>query len=136
MDGRLREYAASLLTSEEPVVLAGDYNVIPAPGDVYDPAGWAEDALFRLDTRRAFRKILNLGYTEAFRALHAETGRYSFWDYQRRAFESDRGLRIDHLLLSPQAADRLNACDIDMVPRGKSKASDHTPVWCELESAT
>ncbi|MDP7173561.1 MAG: exodeoxyribonuclease III [Alphaproteobacteria bacterium] len=133
---RLREYAASLLTSEEPVVLAGDYNVIPAPGDVYDPAGWAEDALFRLDTRRAFRKILNLGYTEAFRALHAETGRYSFWDYQRRAFESDRGLRIDHLLLSPQAADRLNACDIDMVPRGKSKASDHTPVWCELESAT
>ena len=133
---RLREYAASLLTPEEPVVLAGDYNVIPAPGDVYDPAGWAEDALFRLDTRRAFREILNLGYTEAFRALHAETGRYSFWDYQRRAFESDRGLRIDHLLLSPQAADRLNACDIDMVPRGKSKASDHTPVWCELERAT
>ncbi|MDP6954213.1 MAG: exodeoxyribonuclease III [Alphaproteobacteria bacterium] len=133
---RLRDHAESLLALEEPVVLGGDYNVIPAAGDVYDPQGWAEDALFRLETRQAFREILNLGYTEAFRALHAETGRYSFWDYQRRAFESDRGLRIDHLLLSPQAADRLSACDIDMVPRGKSKASDHTPVWCELEEAT
>jgi exodeoxyribonuclease III len=130
---RLRDRARDLLALEEPVVLGGDYNVIPQPGDVHDPQGWVTDALFRPETRRAFRKILNLGYTEAFRALHAETGRYSFWDYQRRAFESDRGLRIDHLLLSPQAADRLQACDIDMVPRGKSKASDHTPVWCELE---
>ena len=130
---RLRDRARTLLGDEEAVILGGDYNVIPAPGDVYDPQGWADDALFRLDTRRAFREIVNLGYTDAFRALHAETGRYSFWDYQRRAFEADRGLRIDHLLLSPQAADRLAACDIDLVPRGKSKPSDHTPVWCELE---
>ncbi len=132
---RLRTHAESLLSTEEPVVLGGDYNVIPAPGDVYDPEGWRDDALYRLDTRKRFRALINLGYTEAFRALHAETGRYSFWDYQRRAFESDRGLRIDHLLLSPQAADRLSACDIDTVPRGKEKASDHTPVWCELSAA-
>ena len=116
-------------------MLGGDYNVIPAPGDVYDPKAWRDDALYRLETRKRFRALLNLGYTEAFRALHAETGRYSFWDYQRRAFEADRGLRIDHLLLSPQAADRLSACDIDTVPRGKEKASDHTPVWCELSAA-
>ena len=129
---RLRHHAADLLQSEEAVVLGGDYNVIPAAADVHDPAAWASDALFRLDTRKRFRAILALGYTEAFRALHAEAGRYSFWDYQRRAFESDHGIRIDHLLLSPQAADRLAACDIDPVPRGKTKASDHTPVWCAL----
>ena len=129
---RLRDHAADLLAHEEPLVLGGDYNVIPAPEDVHDPAAWADNALFRLDTRKRFRAILALGLTEAFRALHAEAGRYSFWDYQRRAFESDHGIRIDHLLLSPQAADRLEACDIDPVPRGKTKASDHTPVWCEL----
>ncbi len=129
---RLTRHAEKLLTEEEPVVLGGDYNVIPAPQDVYDPAAWADDALFRLETRRRFRMLLNLGYTEAFRALHRESGRYSFWDYQGRAFEADHGLRIDHLLLSPQAADRLEACDIDIAPRGKTKASDHTPVWCEL----
>ena len=129
---RLRSHAEILLASEEPIVLGGDYNVIPAAEDVYDPKGWSDDALFRLETRRRFRSVLNLGYTEAFRALHAEAGRYSFWDYQRRAFEADRGLRIDHLLLSPQAADRLTACDIDTVPRGQQKASDHTPVWCEI----
>lgn len=129
---RLRLRAADLLAHEEAIILGGDYNVIPGPEDVHDPAGWADDALFRLDTRKRFRAILALGYTEAFRALHAEAGRYSFWDYQRRAFESDHGLRIDHLLLSPQAADRLVACDIDPVPRGKTKASDHTPVWCEI----
>ncbi len=129
---RLTDHAASLLEAEEAVVLGGDYNVIPAPEDVYDPAAWADDALFRLETRRRFRSLLHLGYTEAFRSLHREAGRYSFWDYQGRAFESDRGLRIDHILLSPQAADRLAACDIDVKPRGRPKASDHTPVWCEL----
>jgi exodeoxyribonuclease-3 len=130
---RLRDRAAMLLESEEAVVLGGDYNVIPAPRDVYDPQGWADDALFRPETRRAFRRILNLGYTEAFRALHAESGRYSYWDYKGRAFEADQGLRIDHLLLSPRAADRLAACDIDTAPRARAKASDHAPVWCELE---
>ena len=130
---RLERHAAALLDGEEAVVLGGDYNVIPAPEDVYDPAAWADDALFRLETRRRFRALLHLGYTEAFRALHREAGRYSFWDYQGRAFEADRGLRIDHLLLSPQAADRLAECDIDATPRGRPKASDHTPVWCRLD---
>lgn len=129
---RLTRRAEALLAAEEPVVLGGDYNVIPAPEDVYDPAAWADDALFRLETRRKFRILLNLGYADAFRALHGETGRYTFWDYQGRAFEADRGLRIDHFLLSPPAADRLSACDIDAGPRGKARASDHTPVWCEL----
>lgn len=133
---RLTEHAKQLLAREEPFVLGGDYNVAPADGDVYDPAGWADDALCRPETRAKFRTMLYLGLTEAYRALHAETGRYSFWDYQGRAFEADRGLRIDHLLLSPQAADRLSACDIDVVPRGKTKASDHTPVWCELADPT
>ena len=131
---RLRRHAAALLAPEEAVVLGGDYNVIPAAEDVYDPAAWAGDALFRLESRRAFRRILHLGYTDAFRALHAEGGRYTFWDYQGRAFEADHGLRIDHLLLSPQAADRLKACDIDIARRGRPHASDHTPVWCELSA--
>lgn len=129
---RLAARAQALLQVEEPVVLGGDYNVIPADGDCYDPAAWADDALFKPETRAKFRTILNLGYTEAWRTLHNETHVYSFWDYQKGAWQKDNGIRIDHLLLSPQAADRLTACEIDKGPRGKEKASDHTPVWCEL----
>ena len=129
---RLDSHADSLLKYEEPVVLGGDYNVIPSDDDVYDPKGWAEDALCRPETRSRFRAILYLGYTDAFRAVHNDAGHYTFWDYQGRAFEADKGLRIDHLLLSPQAADRLKSCDIDPLPRGRQKASDHTPIWCEL----
>ncbi len=129
---RLAARAQTLLHDEEPVVLGGDYNVIPADGDCYDPAAWADDALFKPETRAKFRTILNLGYTEAWRTLHNETHVYSFWDYQKGAWQKDNGIRIDHLLLSPQAADRLTACEIDKGPRGKEKASDHTPVWCEL----
>ena len=129
---RLDSHAESLLKYEEPVVLGGDYNVIPSDNDVYDPKGWAEDALCRPETRSRFRAILYLGYTDAFRAVHNDAGHYTFWDYQGRAFEADKGLRIDHLLLSPQAADRLKSCDIDPLPRGRQKASDHTPIWCEL----
>ena len=88
---RLRDRAAALLEAEEPIVLGGDYNTIPAPEDVHDPADWADDALFRLETRRRYRILLNLGYTEAFRALHADAGRYSFWDYQGRAFGRPTG---------------------------------------------
>ena len=113
-------------------MLGGDYNVIPADEDVYDPEKWANDALCRQETRAHFRAILYLGYTEAFRALNKEIGRYTFWDYKGRAFEADHGLRIDHFLLSPQAVDRLKLCEIDVGPRGRPKASDHTPVWCEL----
>jgi len=130
---RLKAHAASLLAREIPVVLGGDYNVIPGPEDVYDPAAWSTDALFRQETRAKFREILNLGYIEAFRALHpTRRHAYSFWDYQAGSWQRDRGLRIDHFLLSPQAADRLTACEIDKSPRGEPEASDHTAVILEL----
>lgn len=129
---RLHARAAELLASNEITVLGGDYNVCPTDDDVYDPEGWANDALCRPESRAAFRSLLHLGYTEAFRALHKEPGRYTFWDYQKGAWQRDNGLRIDHLLLSPRAADRLEACDVDKEPRGREKASDHTPIWCTL----
>ena len=124
--------ATELLAAEQPLVLAGDYNVCPTDADVYDPEGWRNDALCRPETRSLFQELTFLGLTEAFRALHPEPGRYSFWDYQGGAWQRGEGLRIDHLLLSPEAADRLIACDIDKGPRGRDKASDHTPVWIEL----
>jgi exodeoxyribonuclease-3 len=130
---RLGRHAETLLALEEVLVLGGDYNVIPAPEDVYNPAAWAGDALFRLETRQHYRRLVNLGLTDAFRALNHEPNQYSFWDYQAGAWQKNNGLRIDHLLLSPQAADRLLASGIDKGPRAKEKPSDHTPVWCELE---
>lgn len=130
--GRLATRARELLALEEPAVLAGDYNVIPADEDVYDPEAWRSDALARPEVRSKFREILNLGYTEAYRALHRETGRYTFWDYQAGAWQRDHGFRIDHLLLSPEAADRLVIAGVDKAYRGREKASDHTPVWVEL----
>ena len=129
---RLRARAEKLLGYEEPVVLAGDYNVIPSEEDVHDPDAWRDDALFLPQTRAAFREILNLGFTEAFRASTDEPARYTFWDYQGGAWPKNHGIRIDHLLLSPQAADRLTACDIDKSPRGWQKPSDHVPVWAQL----
>ena len=128
----LLSHAKSLLAHEEAVVLGGDYNVIPTEGDVYDPVSWQEDALFRIESREAFRAILHLGYTEAFRALNKQTGIYSFWDYQKGRFQRDEGLRIDHFLLSPEAADLLETCTIDRKPRAWERASDHTPVLCQL----
>ena len=133
--GRLRDHVAARLAREEPLVLGGDYNVIPMPEDVYDPKAWADDALFKLETRQAFRALTSLGLTDAFRALHPTAHAYTYWDYQGIAWSADRGLRIDHLLLSPQAADRLDACEIDRKPRGQEKASDHTPIWCTLDDA-
>ncbi|WP_291716989.1 exodeoxyribonuclease III [Magnetospirillum sp. 64-120] len=130
---RLVNHAKTLLAQDLPFVLGGDYNICPTDADVYDPAGWANDALCRPESRALFRELCHLGLTEAFRALHPEPGRYSFWDYQAGAWPRDNGLRIDHFLLSPGAADRLTACDIDKAPRGKEKASDHTPVWIELQ---
>lgn len=130
---RLRRHAAELLKTEQPFVLGGDYNVIPAPEDVYDPQAWETDALFRPETRAQFRALLNLGLTEAFRAVHPDEPRaYTFWDYQAGRWPRDQGIRIDHFLLSPQAADRLVDCRIDRGPRGEEKASDHTPVMLEL----
>jgi exodeoxyribonuclease-3 len=130
---RLQKHARKLLAYEEILVLGGDYNLCPTDIDVYDPEGWRDDALVREEARTEYRKLVNLGFTDAFRAFHSEPHRYSFWDYQGRAFERDNGLRIDHLLLSPQAADHLVAADIDKGPREQERPSDHTPVWCELD---
>ena len=132
---RLRARTQDLLKLEEVLVLGGDYNVAPEDADVYDPEGWRGDALCRPESRSRFRSLLHLGFTDAFRALHPEPHMYTFWDYQAGCWQRDEGLRIDHLLLSPQAADRLQASGIDREPRGADKPSDHTPVWCELELA-
>ena len=113
-------------------MLGGDYNVCLDDRDVYDPQAFADDALCQPESRARFRTLLYLGLTEAYRALHPELTAYTFWDYQGGAWQKDHGLRIDHLLLSPQAADRLTGCDIDRTPRGKQRPSDHTPIWCEL----
>jgi len=129
---RLVAHARALLRHEEPLILGGDYNVIPSDDDVYSPEAFAGDALMQPDSRGAFRRLLYLGYTDAFRALHGESHAYTFWDYQGGAWQKDNGLRIDHLLLSPQAADLLTESGIDRKPRGREKASDHTPVWCAL----
>ncbi len=133
---RLKKHAHTLLGSETPVVLGGDYNVIPEAIDVYNPKAWENDALFHPQSRAAFREVTQLGYTEAFRALHPDKqNAYSFWDYQAGSWQQDNGLRIDHFLLSPEAADIMTGCTIDRTPRGKEKASDHTPVVLELRVA-
>lgn len=129
---RLAKHAKTLLALEEPVALMGDYNVIPTEIDCYDPKAWENDALFQPQSRAALRRIEYLGYTDAFRACHSETHQFTFWDYQAGAWSKDHGIRIDHILLSPQAADRLKGCKIDKHVRGREKPSDHVPVWCEL----
>ena len=129
---RLVEHVAGLLRREVPFVLAGDYNICPADDDVYDPVAWRDDALCRPESRARFRALLYLGLTDAYRVFHREAHRYTFWDYQAGRWNRDEGLRIDHLLLSPHAADRISACDIDKKPRAAERASDHTPIWCEL----
>ena len=132
---RLTQRARALLASEEMFVLGGDYNVCPTELDIYDPKAFAGDALCQPESRAALRKLLNLGLTDAVRALHLDDARYTYWDYQAGAWPKDHGLRIDHLLLSPQAADRLAAVGIDKAERGKAEPSDHVPVWCELDLA-
>ena len=129
---RLVGHAQAVLAREIPFVLAGDYNVCPTDDDVYDPVAWRDDALCRRETRSRYRQLAYLGLTDAYRAFHSEPHRYTFWDYQAGRWNRDEGLRIDHLLLSPQAADRIAACEIDKAPRAKERASDHTPIWCEL----
>ena len=130
---RLRAHAKKLLRHEEPLALMGDYNVIPTADDCYDPKAWENDALFQPQSRAALRAIENLGLADAFRACHAETHQYTFWDYQAGAWAKDHGIRIDHILLSPEAADRLKASGIAKQVRGRDKPSDHVPVWCELD---
>ena len=130
---RLIEYTHERLALEEPFILAGDYNVIPTPDDVHDPAAWAGDALFLPQTRAHFRQLVHLGLTDAIRAVSDDAGLYTFWDYQGGAWQKNNGIRIDHLLLSPQAADRLTAAGIDKHVRTWEKPSDHVPVWIDLE---
>lgn len=130
---RLIAHAEELLKTEEPFVLAGDYNVIPTEDDVWDPKAWWGDALYRQESLDQYRRLTNLGLTDGFRTCHGQSHRYSFWDYQRGAWQKDHGIRIDHLLMSPQAADRLKGADIDRSPRGRERPSDHTPVWVEID---
>ena len=129
---RLRLHAARLLRHEEILVLGGDFNVIATPQDAHNPAAWTEDALFQPKTRAAWRKLTALGLTDSVAATHPGDGHYTFWDYQAGAWQKDNGIRIDHLLLSPQAADRLRTAGIDRGTRGWDKPSDHVPVWVEL----
>jgi exodeoxyribonuclease-3 len=129
---RLAAHARKLLKTEMPVVLAGDYNVIPEPVDAKRPAAWTNDALFQPESRAMYRKIEALGLTDAVRACHPGPGVYTFWDYQAGAWQKDDGIRIDHMLLSPQAADLLRSAGVDRQTRGWEKPSDHAPVWVDL----
>jgi exodeoxyribonuclease-3 len=129
---RLNVHAKTLLAQKKPVVLAGDYNVMPTELDVYKPERWVDDALFRPETRAAFAKLAGQGWTDALRTLYPNEKIYTFWDYFRNAYGRDAGLRIDHFLLSPQAAPRLTAAGVDRHVRGWEKTSDHAPVWIEL----
>jgi exodeoxyribonuclease III len=129
---RLNEYAARLLALEVPVVLAGDYNVIPTELDVYKPERWINDALFRPETRSAYFELIGQGWTDALRERHPDERIYTFWDYFRNAYGRNAGLRIDHLLLSPSIARRLKAADVDRDVRGWDKPSDHAPTWIDL----
>ncbi len=132
---RLARFADERMKLEEPFVLAGDYNVIPTPLDAKRPEAWAHDALFLRPTREKFRALINLGLTDAVRAVSDAGDLYTFWDYQAGAFQKNDGIRIDHLLLSPQAADRLQDAGIDRHVRAWDKPSDHVPVFVDLDIA-
>lgn len=129
---RLLAYSHERLQLEEPLILAGDFNVIPTEADVSNPAAWAADALFLPQTREKFRALVNLGLTDAIRAVSDAPGLYTFWDYQAGAWQKNKGIRIDHLLLSPQAADRLAGAGIDRHVRAWERPSDHVPVFIDL----
>jgi len=126
-------HAKKMLRQDMPFLMAGDYNIIPQPEDCANPAAWADDALYRLESRSKFRELCALGLTEAFRARNAAPEQYTFWDYQAGAYNRNDGIRIDHFLLSPQAADLLTDCQVDAHVRGREKPSDHVPIWVELD---
>jgi exodeoxyribonuclease-3 len=130
---RLIAFSRERLKLEEPMVLAGDYNVIPTAADARRPEAWTNDALFLPQTRKRFRALTNLGLTDALRASSDASGLYTFWDYQAGSWQKDDGIRIDHLLLSPQAADRLVDAGIDRHVRSWDKPSDHVPVYVDLD---
>lgn len=132
--GRLRSRASELLLQEEPFLMAGDFNIIPQAEDAAHPEAWREDALFRLESRDAWRQLVNLGLTDAFRAHNPAPDHYTFWDFQRGAWPRNDGIRIDHFLLSPQCADLLTDCRIDKEVRGGERPSDHVPIWIEVSA--
>jgi len=129
---RLTAHAKKLITLEEPVVLTGDYNVMPTEMDVYKPERWTNDALFRVEVREAFAKLAAQGWTDAIRKLHPKETIYTFWDYFRDAYGRNAGLRIDHFLLNDASAKRLRTAEVDRHVRGWEKSSDHAPVWIQL----
>jgi exodeoxyribonuclease-3 len=130
---RLAEQMSIWLQDGIPTIVGGDFNVIPEDIDCHKPSSWIHDALFQPEPRARYRALLNQGYTDAFRSLHPdEGGQFTFWDYFRQAFEHNRGIRIDHFLLSPSLAGRLEKCEIDKGPRAQEKPSDHTPIVVEL----
>jgi exodeoxyribonuclease-3 len=131
---KLAAHAADLLKSHKPIILTGDFNVMPTEKDVYKPERWVDDALFRPEVRKAFHDLVAQGWTDAIRKLHPEDTIYTFWDYFRNAFSRNAGLRIDHFLLSPEIQDRLVAAGVDTNVRGWEKSSDHAPVWIELRN--
>jgi len=130
---RLATHGAALLASGKPAILTGDYNVMPTELDVYKPENWVNDALFRPETRAAFKKLMDQGWTDAIRKLHPNEKIYTFWDYFRNAYGRDAGLRIDHFLLTPDLSERLTGAGVNRDVRGWEKSSDHAPVWIELE---
>ncbi|HLP74057.1 MAG TPA: exodeoxyribonuclease III [Bacteroidales bacterium] len=132
---RLTAYSAGLLAADKPVLLTGDFNVMPTEIDVYKPERWVDDALFRPEVRAAFRTIIDQGWTDAIRHLYPGEVIYTFWDYFRNNFERNAGLRIDHFLLSPHLAPKLRKGGVDRFVRGWEKSSDHAPVWIELENS-
>ena len=131
---RMLTRTRTLLADEQPLVLCGDYNVIPQAEDAAHPQNWLSDALYLPQTRAAYQRLLNLGLTDAIRAQNPAPGTYTFWDFQAGAWERNNGIRIDHLLLSPQAADLLQASGIDKAVRGRNRPSDHVPVWIDLDT--
>jgi exodeoxyribonuclease-3 len=130
---RLILRGAELLQAKVPVVMCGDYNVIPTDLDVYKPERWVDDALFRPESRAAFERLMSQGWTDALRSMYPDQVVYTFWDYFRNAFGRDAGIRIDHLLLSPALAPALRAAGVDRFQRAKEKPSDHAPTWVELD---
>ena len=131
---RMLTRTRTLLADEQPLVLCGDYNIIPQAEDAANPQIWLTDALYLPQSRHAYQRLLNLGLTDAIRAQNPAPGTYTFWDFQAGAWERNNGIRIDHLLLSPQAADLLQTSGIDKAVRGRDKPSDHVPVWIELDA--
>ena len=129
---RLIAHAAELLESGAPIVLAGDYNVVPTDADIYPTKSWDKDALLQPESRAAFRRLVDLGFTDALRAIHPTGPLWTFWDYKRQRWPADKGLRLDHFLLSPDLAERLADAGIDRWVRGEEGASDHAPAWIEL----